>query len=179
MSGWCLLIRGINVGGKNRIPMAKLRDSLTSAGLSNVTSVIQTGNLCFTSDLPKPELVALATAVIADEFGFRPALILLTTAELDELMGENPFPDATEDPSRLHAWIFGDRPAAPDLEAVEKLRARSERWSLAERAFWLHAPDGIGRSKLAAVVEQKLGVKATARNWRTLGKLRQAVRSVD
>ena len=100
---------------------------------------------------------------------------LFSAREFRSIVEANPFAEATEDPSRLHVFFLGAKPASPRLDALEKLKASTERFQLTPRAFYLHAPEGIGRSKLAAAVERLLGVPVTARNWRTVETLGRMV----
>ncbi len=90
---------------------------------------------------------------------------------LADAIASNPFPDAEATPRTLHVFFLDARPVNADVESLAELRAPSERFHLADRALYLHAPDGIGRSRLAANVEKRVGVPATARNWRTVQKL--------
>lgn len=169
-----LLLRGINVGGKNKLPMADLRAILGELGLDNVATYIQSGNAVArsTRKLAKSFAKKLSDA-IEDAHGFAPDVLALTQAELEAAIDANPFPQATQDPKTLHVF-FLEKPAAPArLEDVEALAAKSERFALTDAAFYLWAPDGIGRSKLAARVEKALGVRGTGRNWRTVLKLRE------
>ena len=109
-----------------------------------------------------------SATVIADAHGFRPQVVVLEVVELQRAVEQNPFPDGEPKAVQLY---FLTEPATPDEQAIEALRANSERYVAAETVFYLHAPDGIGRSKLAAKVERCLGVATTARNLRTVNKL--------
>ena len=174
MATWIALFRGINVGGHNRLPMKDLVDDLTSIGLAEVRTVIQSGNVVFDSKRRSAATLARAIeAAVEDAHGFRPAVLVLDLAGFRQRLDANPFPEATSDPKTLHLSFATEQPRAPDLAAIEQACGPTERWKLDGNVFYLHAPDGIGRSKLAAGAEKWLGVPATARNWRTLGKLRE------
>lgn len=97
--------------------------------------------------------------------------MLLEKEELERAIAQNPFPEAESEPKTLHLYFLASVPTTPNSEKMGALQADSERFELKESVFYLHAPDGIGRSKLAAKAEQLLGVAATARNWRTVSKL--------
>jgi uncharacterized protein (DUF1697 family) len=88
-----------------------------------------------------------------------------------DAISANPFPDPGNNPQSLHLWFMQDIPANPDYEKMQALKTANEAFELLGRVFYLHAPDGIGRSKLAQRVEHLLGVPATARNWRTVSKI--------
>jgi uncharacterized protein (DUF1697 family) len=90
---------------------------------------------------------------------------------LEGAVRSNPFPEAESDPSTLHLYFLAASPENPDLEGLEEIKDDRERFFLGDDVFYLHAPDGVGRSKLAANAERLLGVPATARNWRTVRKV--------
>ncbi|MBD3419792.1 MAG: DUF1697 domain-containing protein [Chitinivibrionales bacterium] len=170
------LFRGINVGGKNLLPMKELVTILESLDCHNVKTYIQSGNAVFRC---RKSAFAKLAGKIADaihaRFGFTPAIHLLHAQELKQTISQNPFPEAVSEPKTLHAGFLESRPAHPDLEAMEKLKTQSERFALKERVFYLHAPDGIGKSKLATRAENLLGVSMTVRNWRTVEKLAEMI----
>lgn len=166
-----MLLRGINVGGSNKVRMAELRQALTSAGCGNVASYIQSGNLVLESALGRSEVGTLVAGVIEAEFGFRPACLVLEPDALVRAIAKCPYPESI-DPKTVHVWFAGEEPDPLAADALEELAAESESWTLAGRVLYLHAPDGIARSKFAARAERGLGVPATARNMRTLGQLR-------
>jgi uncharacterized protein (DUF1697 family) len=97
---------------------------------------------------------------------------LLEKQEFERAIRTNPFPDAESDPKGLHFGFLDSVPSTPDLKKLEALKTKSERFALINKVFYLHAPDGVGRSKLAANSERLLGCSMTDRNWRTVGKLR-------
>jgi uncharacterized protein (DUF1697 family) len=175
MSTWILLLRGINVGGKNRLPMADLVADLEALGLENVKTYIQSGNVVFQASSDAVlDVEALQDDVagrIERRHGFRPQVVVLGAGALEQAAAANPFPEAEAEPRSLHLFFLASAADAPDLEGLEAVKASSERFELADGVFYLHAPDGIGRSRLAAKVEKSLGVTVTARNWRTVRKL--------
>jgi len=171
MTTWVALFRGINVGGKNLLPMQDLRDILSSLGCENVQTYIQSGNAVFSAAAGAGALSTQIKDAIEKRFGFAPQVLLLTAERLKAIVAANPFPDAEKTPKFLHVAFLTEAPADPDLDALSDLKAPSEQFLLFDGAFYLHAPDGIGRSRLAAKVERCLGVATTARNWRTVTKL--------
>lgn len=173
MSVWIALFRGINVGGHNKLPMEDLVNDLAGVGLDEVRTIIQSGNVVFRSKRRSGSALAreIETAV-EDAHGFRPAVLVLDLTGFRQRLDANPFPEATADPKTLHLSFAAAEPSAPDLAAIERACSPTERWRLDGDVFYLHAPDGIGRSKLAAGAERWLKVPMTARNWRTLGRLR-------
>ena len=172
MKTYVALLRGINVGGAGTLPMKELVAILESLGCRNVRTYIQSGNAVFQRrETDTVKLVKDLTAKIAKQRGFSPNVLVFEARELQHVVDENPFPKAATEPKSLHAFFLESKPAKAALKSLESLKGDSERFELCGRVFYLHAPDGIGRSKLAASVERKLGVKATSRNWRTVTKL--------
>ncbi len=172
MAAYVALLRGINVGGKGLLPMKALAAHFEQAGCGAVKTYLQSGNVVFRQAPEK--VVGLATviaAAIAKAQGFQPWITILNSEELRRATEANPFPEAAAEPKSLHLIVLAEPPPAPDLEALTALKAERERFALQGAFFYLHAPDGIGRSKLAAAVEKKLGVPATARNWNSVTKL--------
>ncbi len=166
------LLRGINVGGNNKLPMRELVAVLEGLGLQQVKTYIQSGNVVFQSE--RTDLAALSaeiTAAIGQSHGFAPAILLLTIAELQQAMQDNPFPEGEADHKSLHLFFMDGVPVNPDLDALTALKAESERFALLDKVFYLHAPDGIGRSKLAEKFGRGWQVNITARNWRTVSTL--------
>lgn len=172
MPRWIALFRGINVGGHNVLPMADLRENLEARGLKNVRTYIQSENVVFDSRSKTPSAIAKKiTRGIEERNGFAPHVLLLRLGDLQDAIESNPYPEVIGDPKGLHFAFLAEAACRPDMEALEAMRAPTERFLLTERVFYLHAPDGIGRSKLAAKAEKALGVVMTARNYWTVAKL--------
>ncbi len=169
---WIALFRGINVGGKNLLPMRELASELAAMKLENVCTYIQSGNVVF--DAVSTDKDALSTAIterIAQKFGFSPKVLIISSDELKIAMDSNPFPDAISDPKSLHFYFLEKPPATPNVTALDQAKSATEAYVLRGKLFYLHAPDGVGRSKLAPCAELHLGVVVTARNYRTVEKL--------
>jgi len=174
MQAFIALFRGINVGGNNILPMKELVCVLEALGMQNVETYIQSGNVIFRSKVVDTALLARKIgAAIKKSHGFEPQVLLLDSTALNKAIEANPYPDAEATPSTLHVNFLAAIPHEPDLEALERIRAKSERFHLAGDVLYLHAPDGIGRSKLAASMERLLGVPLTSRNWNTVRKLQK------
>jgi len=178
MKTWVLLLRGINVGGRNVLPMKELAVGLTSLKMLNVRTYIQSGNVVFQfkGKLPKTLNKRIADS-IEERDGFRPGTFILSSEELEETIAANPFPEATGDPKSLHCFFLSEPVEKMPREQLNELASATEKWRLINQTFYLHAPDGVGRSKLAAGVEKTLGVPTTARNWKTVLKLSDMVRA--
>ncbi|MBL0174151.1 MAG: DUF1697 domain-containing protein [Ignavibacteria bacterium] len=167
------LLRGINVGGKHSLPMKTLAAILEDLGAKSVRTYIQSGNAVFHfAEKNTSKLAKLLAEEIHKRQGFEPAVLILTREALVKAMAANPFPEAEADATGLHLGFLASVPKSPNLEKLESLRGASERFQLLGSVFYLHAPDGVGRSKLAAASEKLLGVPMTDRNWRTVYALR-------
>ncbi len=170
------LLRGINIGGSHKLPMKELAELLTGMGLRDVQTYIQSGNVVFRSAAKdKSVLAAKISAAIETQHGFAPQVLLLDADELGKAMANNPYPEAEATPASLSLLFLAEAPTQPDLKGLEALKISSERFKLSGKVFYLHAPDGFGRSKLAAAAERLLGVPATGRNWNTVCKLAEMV----
>ncbi len=172
MQTWVALFRGINVGGKNILPMAKLKLLLPSLNCTKVRTYIQSGNVIFESaSKSKANLTKRLLDAVEGEFDFRPKVLLLTAGEFLAAKTKNPFPKAVAEPKTLHFYFLDAVPEAPNTAAIRNLATETESFQLIDRIFYLHTPEGIGQSKLASNAERKLGVTATARNYRTVEKI--------
>ena len=178
MNTYIALFRGINVGGSHLLPMKDLRVVLVENGCVDVQTYIQSGNAIFRSSMSDAARVAKRlTAAVSKSHGFEPRVIVLTRGDLESAAARNPFPEASENPKSLHLFFLAELPKKADLKSIESLKARTERFALNGRIFYLHTPDGFGTSKLAERAERLLGVQATARNWRTVTTLLEMVKA--
>lgn len=174
------LFRGINVGGRNALPMKELLLILEQLGARPVKTYIQSGNAVFA--MQHNDTLSLSRKIsgeIKKRRGFEPHVLLLTVKELEKAIRNNPFSNETGDPRALHAGFLAAIPKSPNLAALEALKTDTEKFKLVDRVFYLHAPDGIGRSKLAARAEKLLGVAMTDRNWNTVVKIRELANDIN
>ena len=174
MAKLILLVRGVNVGGV-KLPMAEFRQMLVGMGLTSVQTYIQSGNAVF-DDPGRADLVAGIEAALREKFGLSPALFLLTAAEFERVVADCPY-GAQGDAAgtRVHVF-FVQGAAALDQPALQAL-ATTEEFTLTPRAFYLHAPDGIGRSVLVEKLGRHLKAVTTARNWNTMRQLQDMARA--
>ena len=172
MERYIALLRGINVGGKNLLPMKELVSLLQSMGARDVITYIQSGNVVFQSVIAqRQDWCERLTQNILEVKGFAPQLILLSKTELDRAIEHNPFPIG--DGKSLHFFFLAKEPEQDSLMKLASVKTENEQYLLNEQIFYLYTPDGFGRSKLATRVEKLLGVHTTARNWNTIVKLVQ------
>jgi uncharacterized protein (DUF1697 family) len=166
------LFRGINVGGKNILPMKELASILKGLECEDVRTYIQSGNAVFRhARSTAPDLAARIGAAVQASRGFEPAVLLVTAETLERAVRSNPFPEGEADPSKFIVFFLAAVPSSPDLDAIESVRIAGERFALVGDVAYLYAPDGIAGSKVASRAERALGVAATARNWRSVNNL--------
>ena len=167
------LLRGVNLAGRNKVSMPELRSALESLGLEDVVTYIQSGNVVFRNRGGRtPQLAGRIERQIAEAFGIEVVVILRTPAELAKIARGNPFLRSGADPSKLHVLFLSGKPTTKAVEQLDPKRSPPDEFKLAGREIYLHMPNGFGRSKLTVdYFERRLGVDASARNWRTLTKL--------
>ncbi len=180
MPRFVVLLRGINVGGHNRLPMADLRASLAAAGLTDVRTYIQSGNIVASAPAKDPEAVAAhVRAVIAREFQLDIPAVALTCDALLGVIDANPYPDV-QDPKRLHAIVLPYAPTEAMLHAVAHRQSAAaakgsrDTVTIVGHVAYLHTPDGFGDSVLARSLHPGSSsplTDGTARNWATVTTL--------
>jgi uncharacterized protein (DUF1697 family) len=165
------LLRGVNVGGRTKVPMADLKKELADLGLEDVVTYIASGNVVFRA----PAAKGLATRIekrIEQAFGVAPTVILRTPAELRTIAKANPYPEAEGEPKTLYVTFLDAKPTAAAIRELDPDRSPPDEFTVHGREIYAHYAGGYGRSKLSLDwFERKLGVRGTARNWRTFLKL--------
>ena len=150
--------------------MKELVGIFRGLGYFNIHTYIQSGNVIFRSKTKcSNKTVAEIGSIIMENHGFEPKVLLLEASELETAQANNPF--QVIEGKALHFYFLDSKPENPDIQRLIKVKSVSEEFKLDGSVFYLHAPDGIGRSKLAAAVKQCLGVAVTAGNWNTVNKL--------
>lgn len=172
------LLRGINVGGKHRLPMKDLAEIFREAGCAEVRTYIQSGNVVFRAEDALAERIpALVAEAIAERFGFAAPVVTRTAAELEDVAVSNPFLEDGADPKTLHVVFLADRPSEEQIAELDPDRSPPDEFAVRGREIYLQCPDGVARSKLTApYFDATLGTTGTARNWRTVGKLLELAR---
>lgn len=167
------LLRGINVGGKNRLAMADLAAAFEACGCSRVSTFIQSGNVIFDA---KPAVYArLAVdlpAKIRAAHGLTVPVVLRSREELAAVPAANPYADRALDDKLFHVMFLADTPAASAAQALDPSRSEGDEFVVVGREIFLWMPNGVARSKLTnAWFDKQLATVSTARNWRTVLKL--------
>ncbi len=168
------MLRGVNVGGHHMIKMEALRVLYASLGLLDVQTYVQSGNVVFRSK--EKNLISLAKkieAAIEREFGFRPDVILRTSAELRDAMARNPFADRKDmEPSKLLVVFLAKKLSAETMAAARAIQSEPEEMHVHERQLYIYFPNGMARPKLSmSTVERVIKTSWTGRNWNTVTKL--------
>ncbi len=167
------LLRGVNVGGKNKLPMKDLVAMFVEAGCGGVRNYIQSGNVIFRAE---PHLADRIPALIASQieksFGFRTPVLLRTVEQLEDVVGNNPFLPMGASEEALHVMFLDDLPAPDRVADLDPDRSPPDSFIVRGREVYLQLPDGVARSKLTnSYFDSKLKTTSTARNWRTVKKL--------
>lgn len=170
---YAVLLRGINVGSSNRIPMAGLRSALEDAGFEDPRTYLQSGNAVVESPAEPAAVETTVARTISDAFGLDVAVVTIAAPELARVVAENPYPDqAAADPTRVHAMFASPMPDSEAFDVVEAGAYRPEDYVPGPGVIYLNLPDGIGRAKLPAVLERVVAASTvTTRNWRTVDAL--------
>ena len=186
MASHVALLRGINVGGRNKVPMAELREVVASLGHTGVSTYIQSGNVLFsTPDSDNAQLASALESAISDRFGIWSSVVVVSRDELARLLDGNPYRDEPN-PKFVHVVFMNSEPPADLLERIKAAESQAaakgsrDTVTAAGEALFLHTPDGYGTSELAQAVfkiisapakQRQRGLAATARNWATATKL--------
>ena len=171
MTTYILLLRGVTPSGRNKIPMARFRDVLEKAGFAHVRTYIQSGNALVDTELPAHTVEKSVRDRIRDQIG--PDLVVLarTGAQLEEVLGANPFTKGY-DISRVFFVSFAETPPAERVRELQSLDLSPEKLVFGENTAYMYIPGAYGRGALSGnFLEKKLGVSATMRNFNTMKKL--------
>lgn len=168
---WVALLRGVNVGGKHRLPMKLLRGIFEAAGCEAVRTVGASGNVLFRATPAVAKAApGLVEARIHEACGFRSPVVLRSAAELAAVRAGNPFLAEGEDEGRLHVVFLAERPRSG--AALDPARSPGDRFALRGRELYLCLAGGVSGSRWTSdYLDRALGVPGTVRNWRTVGRL--------
>lgn len=171
MQNWVALLRGVNVGGGNKVPMAELRTLAASLGWQDVESYIASGNLVFSADGDPDGLEADLRTAMSKRLNVDVPVLILSAADYRKALASCPFDP--QDGRHVHGFLLWSKPEF-DEKAYRALKTENEELDVQPGIAWLHAPDGIGRSKLAEKLGKVItGTQTTGRNLNTLRKLGQ------
>ncbi len=176
------MLRGVNVGGHNKIKMEALRALYESLKLRDAQTYVQSGNVIFTTK--ERDLAALGKRIqngIERKFGFRPDVILRTASELRDVMARNPFAKRRGiEPSRLLVTFLAEDPGAEARDKVRSIKADPEELRIEDRELYIYFHNGIGRAKLSlAAIERALKTPGTGRNWNSVTKMLEMAEKLE
>jgi uncharacterized protein (DUF1697 family) len=167
-----VLLRGINLAGRNRIAMPALRDVLAGAGFGDVRTYLQSGNVVLSSGAKADDVVDEVRHLIAKEFGLELAAVVRTRSQLARVVEANPLKKMATNPKRYQVSFLAEKPSRDVIRRVEEAATPPERVVASGREIYAWHPEGIARSRLWTLLAgQRLGVTATARNWTTVTNL--------
>jgi uncharacterized protein (DUF1697 family) len=171
------LLRGINVGGKNKLPMKDLAALFEAADCCDVRTFIQSGNVVFQA---APRLAAKVPGLIAEQiaarFGYRTPVVLRSAEQMTQLIQNNPFLKSATDPNTLHVMFLADRPSAALAKGLDPERSAPDRYTLIGQDIYMQLFSGVSGTKLTnAYFDSKLATVSTIRNWRSVLQLEKMV----
>jgi uncharacterized protein (DUF1697 family) len=181
MKTYIAILRGINVSGHNIIKMDALKALFEKLGFQQVKTYVQSGNIVFKGNEENADALAnKISSRIKKEIGYDVPVIVLTSDTLRQITAENPFPGQPgKDDSYFHVTFLSEKPTQADIEAIQAKKQGEEELAFTGRAVYLYCPLGYGKSKLTNnLIEAKLKVGATTRNWRTTLKLLEMAESL-
>jgi uncharacterized protein (DUF1697 family) len=169
---YAALLRGINLGARNKLAMSDLRALVEKLGGEDVQTYVQSGNVVFTSSGTPEDLESELSRLIRAERGLDVAVLVRTKAQLAKILAANPFLKAGADVKSLHVTFLAERPKRELVKALDPAASPPDELRVDGREVYLLCPNGYGRSKLSnAFFEKRLGEVATTRNWRTVTTL--------
>ena len=172
MARLIVLLRGVNLAGRNRVAMPQLREALEESGFEDVSTYVQSGNVVLSSTATAEWVAAEVERLIAKRFDLDITLVVRTRAQLAAIVKRNPFAKLATNPKLYQVTFLEKAPAAEVVRKLEAAASGKEQIAHVGRELYAWHPDGVGRSKLAALMSGKsLGVTATARNWTTVMRL--------
>ena len=178
MKTYIAILRGINVSGQKKVPMAELRRILADKGLVNLQTYIQSGNLVFRSSLDTDVIVNTIKNSIQGYFGFQVPTLVIVSGDMKEVVNNNPFPEA--DLSKLHVTFLADSPDLQLAGSIPPSDNPNEAYLIKDRVIYVYCPDGYGRTKINNMFfEKHLKITATTRNWKTCSKLLEMAQAYE
>lgn len=174
------LLRGINVGGKNKLPMKDLAAMFSDAGCDDVRTYIQSGNVLFRVEPTlQEEIPYLVSASILSSFGYRIPVVTRTARELQAIVQANPFIGRTTELDKLHVAFLPEVPGHANVEALDADRSTPDEFAVLGREIYLHCPNGLARTRLTnSYFDSTLSTVSTMRNWKTVTRLLDMATSV-
>jgi uncharacterized protein (DUF1697 family) len=181
MKTWIALLKGVNMVGKNKVPMKEFAALLEGLNGRDVKTYRGSGNAVFRHrGTNTTRLAGRISAVIGKAYGFEPLVILLEPEKLARIIADNPFPEAESEPGALVVGFLTGVPEQPDWEALEEVKRKSERFALRDDVFYFFAPEGFHLSKIGPWMKRSFGhVDGTGRTWSTVVKVMEIAKAMN
>lgn len=176
MKKYIALLRGINVSGQKLIKMERLCESVSRLGFEDVSTYIQSGNILFSfADTEIANICDLLSGMILSDFGFDVGVIVIEPGELEKTIADNPFSNRTpENSTQPYVGFLSEIPSSENVKSLEDVDFGNDEFHIIGKRIYIWYADSAGKTKLSnAVIERKLKVVSTARNWKTVQKLRE------
>ena len=172
MNKYIVLLRGINVGGHNKLPMAELRTLLSTNGYKNVATYIQSGNIVLDSTMSVEKTNEHIKLLIKQQFDYNIPVVTLTAEEIKKCFTENPYLKIEDNVKNLHVTFLKNIPENKLVTNLEINSSNNDSYTISGKTIYLHTPDGYQKTKFSNIqFEKKLNTQATTRNWKTTTKL--------
>lgn len=172
MSRFVVLLRGVNVGKGNKVPMAEFRAALESLGHRQVRTLLNSGNAVFSStSRSTSKLASVIAKAVEDRFGVVTPVIVKSAAELEAIVENNPFPPTESEHSRFLVAFASDSTKLLELQRLSSLLQPGEHFAVNDYAAYLHCAGGLLESKVGEAIVGRAGRSVTTRNWATVLKL--------
>jgi uncharacterized protein (DUF1697 family) len=172
MSNYIVLLRGINVGGHNKLPMSDLRSLLTDNGYKAVSTYIQSGNILLSSDKDSKTINTHICGLLKNTYDYNIPVITISVTALQQCFNDNPFLNTETDIKFLHVTFLDNTPKKESVENFNVNLYNNDRFQIVGQFVYLHTPDGFAKTKFSNTqFEKQLNTTATTRNWRTVTKL--------
>jgi uncharacterized protein (DUF1697 family) len=163
------MLRGVNVSGRNRLPMRELADALSDLGFTDVVTYVQSGNAVFGGRKKPSAVTATISHMLAERFGLTVPVVVRTAEQIRSVVAANPYLGREHDPTKLHVTFLADGPPSAAASIGPPSGAGRDTFEVIGREVYLHCPGGYGTTRLTNdFFERKLGTAATTRNWRTV-----------
>lgn len=174
------LLRGVNVGGKNPLPMKEARAAFTAIGLSDVATYIQSGNFVFRASAPREVLAEAMSSALNQTFGLNVPVVMRTAGELQRIRRQHPFAADATDARQLHVGFLSQKPELSDVKTLDPERSPPDRFAIKGSNLYLFFPKGSARSKLTVqYFDSRLHCVTTVRNWKTVNVLADMAAAKD
>jgi uncharacterized protein (DUF1697 family) len=168
------MLRGINVSGQKRVPMSELKKVYADLNFCNITTYINSGNVVFSSSISDPkELSEKIERLIFEKFGFKVPVTIRTAEEMLSVIKNNPFlEESSIEIEKLHVTFLSGVPDNDGIIKIMEYDYKPDRFIIKHKEVFLYCPDGYGNTKFTnSFFENKLKLKATTRNWKTVNEL--------